>query len=148
MARVLIASDHAGVDVKSDVAAYLRELGHEVTDLGPAARDAVDYPEYAHLLGRAVVRGDGDWGVLVCGSGVGMSIAANKVPGVRAALANDPYCARMAREHNDANVLVFGARVIGPEMIREVVRAFADGRFTPGNDGRHRRRVDKIEKLD
>ncbi|MCB9507131.1 MAG: ribose 5-phosphate isomerase B [Myxococcales bacterium] len=145
MARVLIASDHAGVDTKADVAALLRSLGHEVVDLGPASRDAVDYPQFAHLLGHAVVDGQGDWGVLVCGSGVGMSIAANKVAGVRAALANDPYSARMAREHNDANVLVFGARVIGPEMIKEVVRSFAAGAFTPGDDGRHRRRVDAIE---
>ena len=145
MAHVLIASDHAGVDVKSDVGAFLRSLGHEVSDLGPETTSSVDYPDFAHRLGNAVVQGEGDWGVLVCGSGIGMSIAANKVSGVRAALANDPYSARMAREHNDANVLVFGARVIGPEMIKEVVRAFAEGTFTPGDDGRHRRRVDKIE---
>lgn len=147
MAHVLIASDHAGVDVKADVGAFLRSCGHEVTDLGPESRDSVDYPHFAHLLGKAVVEGQGDWGILVCGSGIGMSIAANKVPGVRAALANDPYSARMAREHNDANVLVFGARVIGPEMIKEVVQAFAAGDFTPGDDGRHRRRVDKIEQV-
>lgn len=145
MAQVLIASDHAGVDVKSDVAGFLRSLGHEVIDLGPSSTVSVDYPEFARSLGEAVVRGEGDWGILVCGSGIGMSIAANKIVGVRAALANDPYSARMAREHNDANVLVFGARVIGPEMIKEVVRAFAAGRFTPGDDGRHLRRVQKIE---
>jgi ribose 5-phosphate isomerase B len=148
VAKVLIASDHAGVAVKADVVRYLASLGHQVVDLGPESTESVDYPEFAHRLGRAVVDGQGDWGVLVCGSGIGMSIAANKVPGVRAALANDPYCARMAREHNDANVLVFGARVIGPEMIREVVRAFAGADFTPGDDGRHRRRVDKIEQVD
>lgn len=147
MAHVLIASDHAGVGVKADVAALLRSEGHEVSDLGPETTTSVDYPEFAHALGRAVAEGRGDWGILVCGTGIGMSIAANKVPGVRAALANDPLCARMAREHNDANVLVFGARVIGSEMIKEVVRAFAAGGFTPGDDGRHRRRVDKIENV-
>ncbi len=145
MAHVLIASDHAGVAVKAEVGVFLRALGHQVTDLGPESTASVDYPAYAHLLGQAVVNGDGDWGILVCGSGIGMSIAANKVAGVRAALANDPLCARLAREHNDANVLVFGARVIGPEMIKEVVRAFADGGFTPGDDGRHQRRVNAIE---
>ena len=147
MARVLIASDHAGVDVKSDVAGFVRSLGHDAIDLGPTSRESVDYPEFAHRLAKAVAAGEGDWGILVCGSGIGMSIAANKVAGVRAALANDPYSARMAREHNDANVLVFGARVIGSEMIREVVKAFASAEFTPGDDGRHRRRVEKIEDL-
>ncbi len=145
MSTVLIASDHAGVDVKADVGAYLQSLGFAVRDLGPESRASVDYPQFAHLLARSVVAGEGDWGILVCGSGIGMSIAANKVPGARAALANDPYSARMAREHNDANVLVFGARVIGAEMIKEVVKAFAGGEFTPGDDGRHRRRVTKIE---
>lgn len=146
MSTVLIASDHAGVAVKADVCGYLRSLGHEVRDLGPATTESVDYPEFAHRLAEGIVQREGDWGVLVCGTGIGMSIAANKVSGIRAALANDPFSARLAREHNDANVLVFGARVIGPEMIKEVVRAFAENDFTPGDDGRHRRRVSKIEK--
>lgn len=145
MTTVLIASDHAGVDVKADVGKFLGSLGFAVRDLGPTSRQSVDYPQFAHLLARSVVAGEGDWGILVCGSGIGMSIAANKVVGARAALANDPYSARMAREHNDANVLVFGARVIGTEMIKEVVKAFASADFTPGDDGRHKRRVDKIE---
>ena len=146
MSKVLIASDHAGVAVKSDVSDLLRSLGHEVRDLGPETNQSVDYPDFAHRLSDGIVQNDADWGVLVCGTGIGMSIAANKVSGVRAALANDPYSARLAREHNDANVLVFGARVIGPEMIKEVVKAFAVGRFIPGDDGRHRRRVSKIER--
>ena len=145
MAKVLIASDHAGLSVKADVGAQLRSMGHEVIDLGPTTDQRVDYPGFAHRLGGEIVEGAGEWGVLVCGSGIGMSIAANKVPGIRAALANDPYSARMAREHNDANVLVFGARVIGPEMIREVVATFATTGFTPGTDGRHLRRVEQIE---
>ena len=145
MATVLIASDHAGVAVKSEVSDHLRTLGHEVLDLGPTSTASVDYPEFAHRLATAVVGGDGDWGILVCGTGIGMSIAANKVPGARAALANDPFSARMAREHNDANVLVFGARVIGPEVIKQVVGTFAAAGFTPGDDGRHARRVAKIE---
>jgi RpiB/LacA/LacB family sugar-phosphate isomerase len=146
VSTVLIASDHAGVAVKSDVTGFLRSLGHEVRDLGPLTPQSVDYPDFAHRLADGIAQNDGDWGVLVCGTGIGMSIAANKVSGVRAALANDPYSARLAREHNDANVLVFGARVIGPEMIKEVVKAFADNDFTPGDDGRHERRVSKIER--
>ena len=145
MATVLIASDHAGVAVKSEVSDHLRALGHDVRDLGPSSTTSVDYPEFAHRLATAVVDGEGDWGILVCGTGIGMSIAANKVAGVRAALANDPFSARMAREHNDANVLVFGARVIGPEVIKQVVTTFAEAGFTPGDDGRHARRVGKIE---
>ncbi|MFT6399828.1 MAG: RpiB/LacA/LacB family sugar-phosphate isomerase [Bradymonadia bacterium] len=145
MTTVLLASDHAGVDVKADVGCFLESLGFTVRDLGPQSRESVDYPQFAHLLAQSVVDGKGDWGILVCGSGIGMSIAANKIPGARAALANDPYSARMAREHNDANVLVFGARVIGAEMIKEVVKAFAHATFSPGDDGRHRRRVTKIE---
>jgi len=147
MARVLVSSDHAGVETRAAICQTLRALGHDAVDMGPTGSAPVDYPGFAHALGRAVVNGEADWGVLVCGSGIGMSIAANKIAGVRAALANDPYSARMAREHNDANVLVVGARVIGPEMIREVVQAFAAASFTPGDDGRHRRRVEQIEPV-
>lgn len=148
MAHVLIASDHAGVAVKADIAAFLRSLELDVTDLGPDTAQSVDYPSYAHKLGQAVVAGQGDWGILVCGSGIGMSIAANKIDGVRAALANDPLCARLGREHNDANVLVIGARIVGPEMIKEIVRVFAETAFTPGDDGRHQRRVNAIENVE
>ena len=142
---VLIAADHAGVDVKRDLGAFLASLGYDVRDLGPHDTTSVDYPDYAHRLAERVVRGEGVWGVLICGSGIGMSIAANKVPGARAALVHEAYTARMAREHNDANIVVLGARVLGPELMRECLRAFASAGFTPGDDGRHRRRVDKLE---
>ena len=142
--RVRIASDHAGVDVKQWLGAFIGSLGYEVIDLGPADTQSVDYPDYAHRLARDVVEDAGSWGVLICGSGIGMSIAANKVAGARAALVGDPYSARMAREHNDANIVVVGARVIGPEMIKECLRAFARTAFTPGDDGRHQRRVAKL----
>ncbi len=123
---VLIAADHAGVDVKRDLGAFLASLGYDVRDLGPHDTTSVDYPDYAHRLAERVVRGDGAWGA-------------------RAALVHEAYTARMAREHNDANIVVLGARVLGPELMRECLRAFASAGFTPGDDGRHRRRVDKLE---
>ena len=144
--RVLLASDHAGVDTKAWLADVVRSLGYEAVDLGPTERTSVDYPDFARTLANAVVN-DGDcWGILICGSGIGMSIAANKVRGARAALVHNGYTARMAREHNDANILVLGARVIGPEIMKACVSAFAQTPFTPGDDGRHQRRVGKIEE--
>ena len=143
--RVLIASDHAGVDTKAELLQFLQEQGLDVVDLGPQERTAVDYPGFAQKLARAVVNGEGAWGVLICGSGIGMSIAANKVPGARAALVHEAYTARMAREHNDANIVVLGARVIGPEIMKECLLSFARTPFDPGNDGRHARRVSQLE---
>ena len=142
--KVLIASDHAGVDTKHELVRLMNSLELEAVDLGPFDTTPVDYPDFAQELARRVVAGEGAWGVLICGSGIGMSIAANKVLGARAALVSDPYSARMAREHNDANILVLGARVIGPELMRENIEAFARASFTPGNDGRHARRVAKL----
>jgi ribose 5-phosphate isomerase B len=143
---VRIASDHAGVDVKQWLGAYVASLGFDVRDLGPHETTSVDYPDFAHKLAEEVVASPGSWGILICGSGIGMSIAANKVPGCRAALCAEPYSATMAREHNDANVLVLGARVLGPEMLKACVHAFASTAFTPGDDGRHQRRVEKLER--
>lgn len=142
---VSIAADHAGVAVKAELVAYLESLGLETVDLGPHDTSAVDYPDFAHTLARHVVAGNSEWGVLICGSGIGMSIAANKVSGARAALVHDAYTARMARQHNDANILVLGARVLGPDLLRECVRVFATAGFTPGDDGRHARRVRKLD---
>lgn len=143
--RVMIASDHAGVDSRADLVRHLESRGLDVTDLGPESYDSVDYPDFAHELARRVVAGDADWGVLVCGSGIGMSIAANKVAGARAALVHEAYTASMARQHNDANIVVLGARVLGPEIMKACLDAFAAADFTPGDDGRHARRVAKIE---
>lgn len=143
--RVFIASDHAGVQTKADLCAFLESLGLQVTDLGPQDTQSVDYPDFAHLLARTVVEDNDAWGVLICGSGIGMSIAANKVPGARAALVHEAYTAQMAREHNNANIVVLGARVIGPEIMKACLRAFAQTPFDGGDDGRHARRVAKLE---
>jgi RpiB/LacA/LacB family sugar-phosphate isomerase len=144
--RIAIAADHAGVVLKDDVAAYLAELGHDVTDLGTHGIDPVDYPDYAAAVGRAVMSGEAERGILLCGSGVGASVAANKIRGIRAGLCHDTYSAHQGVEHDDMNVLVLGARVIGPATAHELVRTFLGARFT--DEERHRRRLAKIEELD
>jgi ribose 5-phosphate isomerase B len=143
--KVAIASDHAGVAVKAELVGFLQSIGFTAVDLGPSSTESVDYPGFAHALAQYVVAGQADWGILICGTGIGMSIAANKVAGARAALCMEPFSASMARNHNDANILVVGARVTGPELLRAIIRSFADSAFTPGDDGRHLRRVRAIE---
>ncbi|MBN1919862.1 MAG: ribose 5-phosphate isomerase B [Anaerolineae bacterium] len=141
--RICIGSDHAGFDLKEAVKAHLLSLGHEVEDAGthdPGA--SVDYPDYGNLVGSNVLAGLGDLGIVICGTGIGISIAANKVRGVRAALCTDPYMARMARAHNNANVLAMGGRVVGVGLALEIVDAFLT---TPFEGGRHGLRVEKIE---
>ncbi|HSL18139.1 MAG TPA: ribose 5-phosphate isomerase B [Methylomirabilota bacterium] len=140
---IAIASDHAGIALKGELGRQLRELGLAVEDLGPEDPSSVDYPDYAHLLARAVADGRVERGILICGTGIGMSMAANRHPGVRAALCHDAYTAEMARRHNDANVLCLGARAIGVGVAEQVVRVFVD---TPFEGGRHQRRVAKIER--
>jgi len=142
--RIAIASDHAAVDVRLALATHLHEAGHEPIDLGCAAGERVDYPDYAAKVGRAVTAGDADLGVLLCGTGIGMSIAANKLAGVRAALVHDVTTARLAAEHNRANVLCVGARVLGPVTITECVDAWLSTPFV----ARHQRRLDKIAALE
>ena len=143
--RVAVGADHGGYPLKGILIEALREEGAEVLDFGTDSPEACDYPDLAVPVARAVAGGRADWGLLICGTGIGMSVAANKVPGVRAALCHDPYSARMAREHNDANVLCLGARVIGPGLAREVLRAFMGAQFA---GGRHARRVDKVRALE
>lgn len=143
--KVAIGCDHAGVDLKHEVARFLREQGHEVADFGTEGTESVDYPDFARRVAEAVRSGQAERGVLICGTGIGMSIAANKVPGVRAALCHDVYSARLTREHNDANVLTMGARVIGPGLAVEIAKAFFGGEFA---GGRHARRVDKIAQIE
>ncbi len=145
--RIAVAADHAGVPINEHVIEFLRRQGHEVVDLGthdPSKPD--DYPDYARAAGEAVLRGDAERAVLICGSGVGASIAANKLKGVRAALCHDTYSARQGVEHDDMNVLCLGARVIGRELATELVRAFVSARFS--GEERHRRRVRKIAELE
>jgi len=144
--RVAFGADHAGFSLKQNLAAYARELGHEVLDLGTDSEAPVDYPDYAAAVGRAVVEGRAERGILICGSGVGASVAANKIPGVRAGLCHDSYSAHQGVEHDDINVLVLGARVIGPELARELARTYLNARFSGAE--RHRRRLDKIRALE
>ncbi|MGB5811766.1 MAG: ribose 5-phosphate isomerase B [Polyangiales bacterium] len=142
MAQTLIfGSDHAGVALKQQLATVARELGYEVDDIGTHNADSTDYPDYAHEVARAVSGGKG-LGVLVCGTGIGMSMAANRHPGVRSALCGDVLSAQMARRHNDANVLCIGARIVGPGLASSILEAFLGASF---EGGRHQRRVDKID---
>jgi ribose 5-phosphate isomerase B len=142
MAKALIiGSDHAGLELKRELAQVATELGYEIRDVGTQTSDSTDYPDYAHQVATAVAAGEG-LGLLVCGTGIGMSMTANRHPGVRAALCSDSYSATMARKHNDANVLCVGARVIGPGLAGEIVTAFLNGSF---EGGRHQRRVGKID---
>lgn len=146
-ARVAIASDHAGVELKAALAQWLRTQGFSVEDLGPQDAAAVDYPDFAQRLGLFVREGRAQQGVLICGSGVGVSIAANKVAGIRAALVSEPLTAELSRRHNDANVVCLGARIVGEEMARACVLTFLQTAFDPGDDGRHRRRVERIAQI-
>lgn len=139
--RIAIASDHAAVELKAALAEYMRGLGHEVIDLGPGGIDPVDYPDYGYRLAEAVASGQADRGVAVCGTGIGISIAVNRHPGARAARVCEPLSAALAREHNDANVLCMGARLIGVTMAKACVDAFLTTDF--GGD-RHARRVEKL----
>ncbi len=142
--RIAAGSDHAGYALKQQLADHLRALGHEVLDLGAHSTDRVDYPDYGAAVGRAVVAGEADLGLCVCGSGIGISIAANKVPGVRAAVVHDATSGRLARQHNDANVVCIGERLTGPEVARDALEAFLAAGF---EGGRHADRVRKLDAL-
>ncbi len=139
--RIAIASDHAAFDLKAALAEHLRALGHDVVDLGPPSTDSVDYPLYGYKLADAVASGAVDRGVALCGSGIGISIAVNRNPACRCALVSEPVSATLARQHNDANVLAMGARLLGPEMARACLDAFL---ATPFLGDRHQRRVDQL----
>ena len=144
--RIAISSDHAGFALKRDLAAWLCEAGHEVADLGTHGEASVDYPDYGYLLADAIARGDAERGIALCGSGIGISIAVNRHPAVRCALVSEPLSARLAREHNDANVIALGARLIGSDMAKACVEAFLATEFAGANDptSRHRGRVEKL----
>ena len=148
--KIAVACDHGGFPLKQTVLETIRALGHEPLDLGTDSAASVDYPDYAEKLGRAIQSGQAERGVLMCGSGVGASIAANKMKGVYAAICHDTYSAHQGVEHDDMNVLCMGARIIGPELAKEIVAAFLGARFL-GNDPsqeRHARRVSKVRKLE
>ena len=143
--KIALAADHAGYEEKEKIKRTLDELGIEYNDLGTASTDSVDYPDYAKKVGEAVSTGEADQGLLVCGSGTGMAIAANKIKGVRAAVAWNPDIARLAREHNDANVLALPARFMSDEDAAKVIRAWFEADF---EGGRHAKRVEKITELE
>ncbi len=142
--RIALGSDHAGFVLKTTLGRVLGEWGHEVEDLGTTSEASTDYPDYAHAAARLVAAGRCAYGVLVCGTGVGMAMSANKHPGIRAVVCSEPFSARMARAHNDANVVCVGQRVVGVGLATDIVRAFVESAF---EGGRHVHRVAKIEQL-
>ena len=143
--RIAIGADHAGFHVKETIKKYLEDSGYTVDDVGTWSEESVDYPDYAKAVAEKVAAGQDQIGVLACGTGIGMAITANKVPGIRAAVAHDAMTARLAKEHNDANVLTLGGRVVDDAQAIEIVRNFLDAPFA---GGRHQRRIDKITVLD
>jgi len=144
--RLAVAADHAGLPLKEVVVDYLSRQGHQVLDLGTDSAEPVDYPDYARAVGEALQRGQADRGIVICGSGVGASIAANKMRGIRAAVCHDTYSARQGVEHDDMNVLCLGSRVVGPDLAIELVRAFVSARFS--GEERYRRRLEKVLALE
>ena len=144
--KIAIGTDHAGYDFKEAMQAFLKAEGHEVQDLGTFSKDAVDYPDYAEKVALAVKDGRAERAVLICGSGVGACVAANKVPGIRAAICHDAYSAHQGVEHDDMNVLVLGGRIIGPAVAHELVEAFVKARYTA--DERHARRLAKVKAIE
>ena len=142
--RIALSADHAGVDLKDLLVAWLKEGGYTVTDLGTHGHASVDYPEFGARLARVIADGEADRGIAICGSGIGIAIAANRNPACRCAQVNEPYSARLARHHNDANAIALGARLIGIDMARACVSAFLE---TPFDGGRHQRRVDQLTHI-
>jgi RpiB/LacA/LacB family sugar-phosphate isomerase len=144
--RVALGSDHAGFEMKEKIKTFLEELGHRGIDLGTNSSAPVDYPDFAEAVGLAVAQGKADRGLVICGSGVGASVAANKIPGIRAGLCHDTYSAHQGVEHDDMNVLVLGSRVIGLELARDLVKAFLGATFS--GEERHKRRLSKVEAME
>ena len=141
--KIAIASDHAALEMKADLVQWLGELGHEISDLGTHGPESVDYPDFGYKLGEAIASGAAERGIALCGSGIGIAIAANRNPKVRCAQVSEPLSAKLCRSHNDANAIAMGARLIGPEMARACVTAFLTTEF---EGGRHCARVDKLSK--
>jgi len=145
MNELVIASDHAGFELKESIAAFLHHKGVEFEDMGPVNSDRVDYPDYGIQVAKAVLDKKVERGVVICGTGVGMSIVVNRFPGIRGTLCSDVYTAKMCREHNDSNILIMGGRVIGKGLAQEIVQTWME---TPFEGGRHQKRLDKIENID
>ena len=143
--KIAIGNDHAGTALKFEIMEYVKSLGHEVINFGTDTNDSCDYPEFGEKVGRAVVAGEADCGILICGTGVGISIAANKVNGVRAAVCSDSTTARLVKEHNNANILAFGARIVGSELAKDMVKSYLEAEF--GGE-RHQRRIDLLHEIE
>src|ERR1700737_1315014 len=144
--KIVIGSDHAGFEMKNAMGDLLRSLGHSVLDVGAFNENPSDYPDFAEAVGKALLEGKGERGLLVCGSGVGVSVAANKIPGIRAGLCHDTYSAHQGVEHDDMNVLVLGSRIIGAELAHELIRSFLAAKFS--GEERHARRLEKVKKIE
>ena len=145
MDLIEIASDHGGFSLKVDIVSFLNELGYEVNDMGPKNQNAVDYPDYGIRIAQAVTQNTDSRGILICGTGIGMSIVVNRFPGIRGTLCSDLYTAKLCREHNDSNILIMGGRVVGHGLAREIVKVWLS---TPFEGGRHQKRLDKINQFD
>lgn len=143
--KIAIGNDHAAVEMKNAIMEYVKELGHEVVNFGTDTNESVNYPEYGEKVGRAVASGEYDCGILICGTGVGISIAANKVNGVRAAVCSDVTTAHLVKEHNNANIIAFGARIVGLELAKDIVRAYLEAEFL---GGRHETRVAMFAEIE
>ncbi|MBQ4154432.1 MAG: ribose 5-phosphate isomerase B [Clostridia bacterium] len=145
MKKIAIGNDHVAVELKNHITKYVEAKGYTVVNFGTDSGESCDYPVYGEKVARAVASGECDLGILICGTGIGISLAANKVKGIRAAVCSEPYSARLTRQHNNANIIAFGARVVGQAMAEMIVDEFLDAEF---EGGRHQRRVDLIEKIE
>ncbi len=145
MDLIAIASDHGGFSLKVDIVSFLNELGYEVKDMGPKNKNSVDYPDYGIRIAQAVTQNTDSRGIVICGTGIGMSIVVNRFPGIRGTLCSDLYTAKLCREHNDSNILIMGGRVVGHGLAREIVKVWLS---TPFDGGRHQKRLDKINQFD
>ena len=143
--KIAIASDHTGVELKSEIIKYLKELGYEVSDFGTNSAESIDYPIYGKKVADEVAKGKYDGGVLICGTGIGISLAANKVKGIRAAVCSEPYSAKLSKQHNDSNIIAFGARVVGVDLAKMIVKEWIEAKF---EGGRHLKRVELISKIE
>ena len=145
MDLIAIASDHGGFSLKVDIVSFLNELGCQVNDMGPKNQNSVDYPDYGIRIAQAVTQNTDSRGIVICGTGIGMSIVVNRFPGIRGTLCSDLYTAKLCREHNDSNILIMGGRVVGYGLAREIVKVWLS---TPFEGGRHQKRLDKINQFD
>lgn len=143
--RIGIGNDHSALELKAEIIEFVESMGHEIVDYGTKTKDSCDYPVYGEAVGRAVANKEVDCGILICGTGLGISLAANKVKGIRCAVCSEPFTAKMSRAHNDANIIAFGARVVGAELAKMIVDVFLNTEF---EGGRHQRRVDLMMDIE